>query len=173
MSRWTMPAVCAASSPSATPIAKGSASPMSMQGYQSQYPYLAYHFQEFFIDGTPPCCDGEGTMDLEWSTTMANSFGSFVDTAMIYLYDGVNSNFSTFQDMYNKALSDGLARVLSSSYGCAELDCEPSVTMSRKLNSPLTRSSAIREKIRSSPGSWKKRWRATCLRRASAWFEAI
>jgi len=107
----------------------GSQAVSDMQGYQSQYPYLAYHFQEFFIDGTPPCCDGEGTMDLEWSTTMANSFGSFVDTAMIYLYDGVNSNFSTFQDMYNKALSDGLARVLSSSYGCAELDCEPSVTM--------------------------------------------
>lgn len=107
----------------------GSQAVSDMQGYQSQYPYLAYHFQEFFIDGTPPCCDGEGTMDLEWSTTMANSFGSFVDTAMIYLYDGVNSNFSTFQDMYNKALSDGLARVLSSSYGCAELDCEPSGTM--------------------------------------------
>jgi len=98
-------------------------------GFHNQYSYLADHWQQFYIDGTPSCCDGEGTMDMEWATSMANSFGSYVDTAMIYLYDGVNTNFSTFQDMYNRALNDGHARILSSSYGCAENDCEPSSTM--------------------------------------------
>ena len=38
-------------------------------------------FHEVNIDGTPACCDAEGTMDLEWSTAMSNSFGSFQDTS--------------------------------------------------------------------------------------------
>jgi hypothetical protein len=100
-----------------------------MAGFQGQYPYLAYHFQEFNIDGTPSCCDGEGTMDLEWSTAMSNSFGSFVDTAMVYLYDGVNPNFSTFNDIWNQMLSDGNARTMSTSWGCQELGCYDSGDM--------------------------------------------
>ena len=98
-------------------------------GFHNQYSYLADHWQQFYIDGTPACCDIEGTMDMEWSTAMANSFGSFVDTAMIYMYDGVNSNFSTFTDIYNHALNDSLARVFSSSWGCAEIDCTPTSVM--------------------------------------------
>ena len=92
-------------------------------GFHNQYPYLADHWQQFYIDGTPSCCDGEGTMDMEWSTAMSNSFGSFVDTAMIYIYDGVNANFSTFNDIYNHILNDGKARVFSTSWGCTELSC--------------------------------------------------
>jgi photosystem II stability/assembly factor-like uncharacterized protein len=98
-------------------------------GFHNQYPYLADHWQQFYIDGTPTCCDAEGTMDMEWSTAMANSFGSYVDTAMIYMYDGVNNQFSTFTDIYNHALSDGVARVFSSSWGCAEFDCTPQTVM--------------------------------------------
>ena len=94
-----------------------------MAGFEAQYPYLAYHFQQFYIDGTPACCDGEGTMDLEWSTAMSNSFGSYVDTSMVYLYDGVNANFSTFNDIWNRMLTDGLARTMSTSWGCEEVAC--------------------------------------------------
>ncbi len=92
-------------------------------GFHNQYPYLADHWQQFYIDGTPTCCDTEGTMDMEWSTAMSNSFGSYVDTAMVYLYDGVNANFSTFNDIYQHILNDGKARVFSTSWGCAELSC--------------------------------------------------
>jgi len=86
-------------------------------GWASTYPYLAYHYQQFYIDGTPSCCDAEGTMDFEWSTAMANSFGSYVDTAMVYMYDGVNSGFGTFNDIYNSMLTDGKARNFSTSWG--------------------------------------------------------
>ncbi len=101
----------------------GSQQVSDMAGFQARYTYLAYHFQEVYIDGTPGCCDGEGTMDLEWSTAMSNSFGSYVDTAMVYLYDGVNSGFSTFNDIYNQMLSDGHARNFSTSWGCREEAC--------------------------------------------------
>jgi hypothetical protein len=99
-------------------------------GFQNQYPYLATHWAGFtYVDGTPPCCDSEGTMDFEWSTAMANSFGSLYDTAEIYMYDGANASFSTFTDIYNQVLSDGHARVFSSSWGCAEFDCTPQSVM--------------------------------------------
>jgi len=89
-------------------------------GFHNQYPYLAYNFQEFFIDGTPGCCDAEGTMDTEWSTAMSNSFGALQNTSKVYLYDGANFNNSTFTDMYNKMVSDNLARVFSTSWSCTE-----------------------------------------------------
>jgi len=107
----------------------GSQAVSDMQGFQAQYPYLAYDFQEVYIDGTPACCDGEGTMDLEWSTAMSNSFGSYVDTSKVWLYDGVDASFSTFTDVYNAILNDGNARVFSTSWGCEELYCTPSSVM--------------------------------------------
>jgi Pro-kumamolisin, activation domain/Bacterial Ig-like domain (group 3) len=107
----------------------GSQSASDLAGFAAAYPYLAYHYQEYFIDGTPPCCDGEGTMDFDWATAWANSFGSYIDTAMIYLYDGVNANFSTFTDVYNQILSDGHAKVFSTSWGCEETACTPNSVM--------------------------------------------
>jgi Pro-kumamolisin, activation domain/Bacterial Ig-like domain (group 3) len=104
-------------------VSVGRQDPNDFVGFHNQYPYLAYHFQQFFIDGTPPCCDGEGTMDMEWATAMSNSFGAAADTAMVYLYDGVNNQASTFNDIYNHMLTDGRARIMSSSWGCAEIDC--------------------------------------------------
>jgi len=98
-------------------------------GFHNQYPYLADHWQQFYIDGTPGCCDGEGTMDMEWSTSMSNSFGSYVNTAMVYMYDGVNANFSTFNDIWNQMLSDGYARTMSTSWGCREVACYDSGDM--------------------------------------------
>jgi Pro-kumamolisin, activation domain len=91
-----------------------------MVGFHNQYPYLAYNVQEVFIDGTPACCDAEGTMDMEWSTAMSNSFGAAANTSKVYVYDGANFNNSTFTDMYNQMVSDNVARVFSTSWSCTE-----------------------------------------------------
>src|SRR5215471_9322346 len=91
-----------------------------IQGFHNQYPYLAYNVQEVFIDGTPACCDAEGTMDAEWSTAMSNSFGGFQNTSKVFLYDGANFNDSTFTDMYNKMVTDNVARVFTTSWSCTE-----------------------------------------------------
>jgi pro-kumamolisin-like protein/Big-like domain-containing protein len=107
----------------------GSQQVSDMQGFQAQYPYLAYNFQEVYVDGNPTCCDGEGTMDLEWSTAWSNSFGSFQSTSKVWLYDGANTQFSTFTDVYNAILNDGNARVFSTSWGCEELFCYPQSQM--------------------------------------------
>jgi hypothetical protein len=100
-----------------------------MAGFHNQYPYLAYNVQQFFIDGTPAQGDGEGTMDMEWATALSNSYGSFQDTAKVYMYDGVNNAFSTFTDIWNHMLSDNLARTMSSSWGCAEVTCYSTSTI--------------------------------------------
>ncbi len=91
-----------------------------MAGFHAQYPYLAYNVQEEFIDGTPTCCDAEGTMDMEWSTAMSNSFGSAGNTSKVYVYDGANFNDSTFTDIYNDMVSNNFARVFSTSWSCTE-----------------------------------------------------
>ena len=88
-------------------------------GFHTQYPYLAYNVQLYNIDGTPSPV-GEGTMDIEWSTAMSNSFGSYQDTAKVYAYQGANYNNVTITDVYNHMLSDGYARVFSTSWACAE-----------------------------------------------------
>jgi Bacterial Ig-like domain (group 3)/Pro-kumamolisin, activation domain len=93
-------------------------------GFHNQYPYLAYNVQLINIDGTPTPV-GEGTMDIEWSTAMSNSFGSYQDTAKVYAYQGANYNNVTVTDVYNQMLSDGNARVFSTSWGCAELLANP------------------------------------------------
>ncbi|WP_375477348.1 protease pro-enzyme activation domain-containing protein [uncultured Jatrophihabitans sp.] len=118
--------------PPATSIAistVGTHAGSDFSGFQSQYPYLAYHYQEYYIDGTPSGGDLEGTMDLEWATAMANSFGSYIDTAMVYLYSGANAQTSTFTDIWNQMLSDGHARTMSTSWGCAESYCYDTGTM--------------------------------------------
>jgi hypothetical protein len=96
-----------------------------MQGFHNQYSYLAYNVQQEDIDGTPPGGDEEGTMDMEWSTATSNSFGSYQDTAKVYLYDGASNTDTTWTDIYNSMLSEGLARVFSTSWGCAEDECDP------------------------------------------------
>jgi hypothetical protein len=92
-------------------------------GFHNQYPYLAAHWYFTYIDGTPSCCDGEGTMDFEWATAMSNSFGSGVDTAAVHMYDGVDSGFGTFDDIYNTIISENVTRVMSTSWGCEEIYC--------------------------------------------------
>jgi hypothetical protein len=82
---------------------------------------LAGNAQRYFVDGTPPCCNTETTLDVEYATAMANSFGSAANTAEVHVYEGANNQFSTLLDVVNRALSDGYARVLSMSWGAAEL----------------------------------------------------
>jgi len=107
-----------------------------IHGFHNTYPYLADHVFEVGIDGeTVPCdptvttCDFEGTMDMEWSTAMSNSFGAATDTASVVMYDGVNTFLSTFTDIFNRILSDNSTRSMSSSWGCAEFDCYDNGTM--------------------------------------------
>jgi kumamolisin len=125
----------AGSSPPQTSIAIatfGSQDLNDMAGFHAQYPYLAYNVQEVYIDGTPACCDAEGTMDMEWSTATSNSFGSYQTTSKVWIYDGANFNDSTFTDMYNKMLSDNVARVFSTSWSCTEFYGCSSSTMSTR-----------------------------------------
>lgn len=108
----------------------GSQNFADIAGFQAQYPYLAYNITEIPIDGqSVPCtdatdnsCDSEGVEDLEWMTATANSFGAASDTAHIYLYDSPSEN--SFHTAYNQMLTDGYARVASTSWSCTEfLQC--------------------------------------------------
>jgi subtilase family serine protease len=98
-------------------------------GFHTQYPYLAYNYSRVYIDGTPTCCNDETTLDTEWAIATANSFGSYQQTSHVWVYAGANNYLSTFTDVYNKMLSDGHARIFSTSWGCAELTCTGGGTM--------------------------------------------
>jgi hypothetical protein len=96
-------------------------------GFQAQYPYLAYNITQIPIDGGPSTCtvgpgqpcsnDSETALDTEWSTATANSFGSYLDTAHVYVYAGGGSA----EDVYNQMLSDANAKVFSTSWSCTEI----------------------------------------------------
>lgn len=89
-------------------------------GFHAAFPYLAYHYAQIAVDGTPTCCDGEGTMDFEWSTAWSNSRGSATNTATVYMYDGANSSIAVFLDVFQKIFTDSHARVMSTSWGGLE-----------------------------------------------------
>jgi kumamolisin len=98
-----------------------------LKGFFTQYPYLAYNIQEYFIDGTYTCgtptddnC-AEASLDTEWSTATSNSFGAAANTAEVWLYVGDNENNSTFTAMYNYMVTDNDARVFSTSWSCTEI----------------------------------------------------
>ncbi|AXC11233.1 hypothetical protein ACPOL_1895 [Acidisarcina polymorpha] len=79
---------------------------------------MAANVTPYCIDGsTCPAVDGEAPLDVEYSGAMSNSYGSWVDTAAIYEYEMTNNLWSTFEDAYNFVLSDGHAKVVSTSYG--------------------------------------------------------
>jgi hypothetical protein len=110
-------------------VSSGFVNGNDIAGFQNQYPYLADNWQQIQVDGASSTPDDEGTLDLEWSTAMANSFGLSANTAKVYVYEAADTNLSTFTDAYNHALSDGLARVFSTSWGGAEFDGIPQSTM--------------------------------------------
>ena len=43
------------------------------------------------------------------------------NTAHVYLYEGANTSHATFLDLYKQMLTDGHARVMSTSWGGAEV----------------------------------------------------
>jgi hypothetical protein len=90
-----------------------------MQGFQSQYPYLAYHYNRVFVNGTPSCCDDETTLDLEWTTATANSQGSYVDTSFIWVYEAAKG-FGDFGTLFQQIVNDNYVRVVNISYGLNE-----------------------------------------------------
>lgn len=95
-------------------------------GFHNQYPYLAYNVQKILIDGGPSSCtvtatnscdaNAETTLDTEWSLAMSNDFGGYGSTAKIWVYESSGSA----TDMYNQMLTDGHARVFSTSWSCTE-----------------------------------------------------
>jgi subtilase family serine protease len=68
--------------------------------------------------------DGEAPLDLEYSTAYANSFGSWKDTAHVYVYEAVNGYYSTYADLFNFIVNDNHAHVVSTSYGWPELSAD-------------------------------------------------
>ena len=79
---------------------------------------MAYLINWYCIDGsTCPSNDGEAPLDIEYSGAMSNNYGSEYDTAHIFEYEMTNDLWSTYEDAYNDVLSDGHAKVLSTSYG--------------------------------------------------------
>ncbi len=68
----------------------------------------------------PACCDGEMTADIETATAMANSFGSFADTAHVYAYQGGGTKLSDLLDAWEAAHSSDQARVATTSFGAPE-----------------------------------------------------
>jgi hypothetical protein len=100
-----------------------------LQSFLVDNDQMAGNVQRYFVDGTPTCCSPETTLDVEWSAAMSNSFHTSADTAEIHVYEGVNNQFSTVLDTVNRALSDGHARVLSMSWGTAEIYEVPSTVM--------------------------------------------
>jgi Pro-kumamolisin, activation domain/Abnormal spindle-like microcephaly-assoc'd, ASPM-SPD-2-Hydin len=107
-------------------------------GFHNQYAYLAWNITEIGIDGqSVPCndssdasCDGEGTMDMEWTTATANSFGASQNTAHVFMYDA--SSFDPgLHDAFNQMLTDGNARAASTSWSCTEIfECSSSFVSS-------------------------------------------
>jgi subtilase family serine protease len=96
---------------------------------------LAWNYNVYSINGTTSpgkeCAtgtsgcpgagqDGEAPLDIEYSTASANSFGSYLDTAHVYVYEAVNGLYSTYQDVFNFIASDDHAKVVSTSYGWSE-----------------------------------------------------
>jgi hypothetical protein len=88
--------------------------------FLSAYSYLAHNVQRHFVDGTPTCCDGEATADLEFSTAMANSFDGYEDTAEIHEYEAAVDSWGGMLDVLNHILSDADAKVVNMSWGGGE-----------------------------------------------------
>jgi kumamolisin len=90
------------------------------QAFGAQYG-LAYNLHGWYIDGQPSGGpNGETMLDSEWTTATANSYGSWADTAHIYVYMAGSWSQATNADLFNHMLSDGYARVFTTSWSCTE-----------------------------------------------------
>ncbi len=59
-------------------------------------------------------------LDTEWSMATANSFGSYLDTAHVWVYMAGSWSQATNSDLFNQMLTDGHARVFTTSWSCTE-----------------------------------------------------
>src|SRR5579862_828012 len=100
-----------------------------LNGFLATYPYLAHNVQVIDVDGTPVLGSPETTLDVEWTTAMANSFHTSSDTGKVYVYEGFRGTYDILIDVVNQILSDGYTRVLSISWGGAETYGIPQNTM--------------------------------------------
>lgn len=101
----------------------GDLSSDDVDGFQSQYPYLAFRYTPIYVIGTPPCCQRETTADVEWALATSNSFGSENDTAQIYIYETATFTNGAFTTLYMQMMTDGKARIMSTSVSCTESGC--------------------------------------------------
>ena len=91
--------------------------------------------QQIPVDGSPGCATSpatsnfETTLDVEWSAAWAQSSTGGPGNATILAYEGTNALTSTFTDIFNTMLSAAQARVMTTSWGCAELSCYPASVM--------------------------------------------
>jgi hypothetical protein len=125
----------------------GIVSVSDMQSFHAAFPSLAYNIATFLIDGTYTCNDApkapdssclETTMDTQWTTATANSQDTSADTAKVYVYEGVNSNTSTFEDVFTFMLNDGYARVASHSWGLPETTSGTVANYAQSLDNTFT-----------------------------------
>ena len=113
----------------------GDVAPNDVFAFATQFS-LAGNFQKHYIDGTYACNNtptqvdlncSETTIDTEWALATANSQSTPDATAKIAIYEGANGNPQTVTDLYSFILNDGLARTMSTSFGCPETQniCTP------------------------------------------------
>jgi hypothetical protein len=97
---------------------------------------LSVNTQRILIGGAQQCnvppayltCDGEATLDTEYTTAMANSFSSSSNTATVYVYEGYSSE--AIATVLNRILTDGYVRVVNMSWGESERDAIDDGTLS-------------------------------------------
>jgi xanthomonalisin len=100
----------------------GSVALSDISAFHTKFPYLAYNVQLLPVDGGYTCNNSGGaddncsetTLDTEWSLATANSLGSSANTAKIFVYEAGGTTIS----LYNHILTDGHARVFSTSFIC-------------------------------------------------------
>ena len=110
----------------------GSFNESDLVAFAQQYG-LAYNAQQILIGGTPQNAV-EPTLDVEWTTATANSFGAAASTAAVYAYEATSGTFDNIvlilQAVLNDNNGEGRARVLNMSWGGAEFSAFGSGNMS-------------------------------------------
>ena len=80
---------------------------------------LAANVTEITFNGSS-CCDNEMTLDIEWAGAMSNSFGSWQQTAQLFVYESGGTKLGDHYSTFLAALADDNARILSTSFGSWE-----------------------------------------------------
>ena len=88
--------------------------PSDYQTFIATYNLAAY-IHEITIDGSS-CCDAEMTLDIEWAAAMSNSFGSWQQTAQLFVYESAGNLINDYITALNTALAEDNARILSTSF---------------------------------------------------------